>query len=110
MVSFMNRTLGAERYKVAASAKADGCDGQKDEDETNCNGKEDWWSQLCANKYLTEDENFKRVRGACGIAHGWSCSFVLLSVCLLPLLSWNQLPHHPTNETRVNWIPPVVGG
>jgi len=98
MDSYIFGALGLKRNEVAASAKTGGGDGDGDtgEDETSCNAREGWWSQLCANKHLTEGENFKRVRKAREVAQEYP-----LQLCpawpLLPWLSSQHLAHVVTN-------------
>lgn len=64
MVEFVNGALGENGVACTTEAPGSGdnnCQGKRHGNE----GKESderWWSQLCANKHLTEDENFKRVR------------------------------------------------
>lgn len=66
MVEFMNGALGETSKEVACSTEATGGgDGKSRGKRHGKEGEESderWWSQLCANKHLTEDENFKRVR------------------------------------------------
>lgn len=64
MIKFVNGALGDN--EIACTTEATGGGDNKSQGKLHGNGgkesDERWWSQLCANKHLTEDETFKRVR------------------------------------------------